>query len=518
MVSKIKIYKGGKLIRETESAPGETFHKCLADAGVIFDAPCGGYGKCGKCRIRLGSDGKESLACQTIISGDSDVHIPDDSEMIIAESSVVVSQSPKKALRSSLGVVVDIGTTTVVAHLTDIATSELLATASDGNAQRIFGADVVSRIQYCVENGHETLTQLIRKQIASLILQTCEASNRDAEDIELVSITGNTIMEHLAAGYSPASMGTAPYTPVSLFGCEFPSWEDLPIQKSAGIYYAPAISSYVGADITTGMLAAGLPDAEEPAVYVDIGTNGEIVLKTGGTYYCCATAAGPAFEGAEIAMGMAAIRGAISHVRWEDGLKTTVIGDRIPRGLCGSGLLDTLALLLDAGVVDETGRFRGADALDQSFAAYIDRIDGTNVFWLNTEGGGGVYISAIDIRKLQIAKAAIAAGIQALLRHTGVAEGHVKTFILAGGFGSFMDQLSAARIGLFPRRFLPVARSLGNTAGEGAALALCSDDARRALEDIRERSKYVELSTNPVFKKQFIAQMMFPAHITSGQK
>jgi len=207
-------------------------------------------------------------------------------------------------------------------------------------------------------------------------------------------------------------------------------------------------------------------------------------------------------------MGMAAVGGAINHVKWDNGLKLSVIGDSAPIGLCGSGLLDALAVLLETGAVDESGRMLDADEIGHEIAARIEKADGRNVFRL-TDGGDGVFMSASDIRKLQLAKSAIAAGIQTLLHHADIAEEQVAAFILAGGFGSFMDQCSAARIGLFPKSFLPVAQTLGNTAGEGAALALISGSARAKLGDIRKRCEYIELSASPVFNEQFVEQMMF---------
>ena len=525
MGPRIKIYRVGELLCKTEGALGETLLTCIGAAGVYFDAPCGGKGKCGKCLVRLSPDGEQVKACCTKIGGDMDVYLPDEAEMKIADAGAdsrllstptgqpLYSHSASAAkdggtAAAKLGVAVDIGTTTVVAHLTAIETGKRLATASGVNAQRVYGADVISRIQYCAENGHETLTRLIRGQLSSLILEACAAVKARAEDISYISIAGNTIMEHLAAGYSPVGMGVVPFTPVSLFGGELPAGDDLPVARDAIIYFAPAISSYVGGDITAGMLAAGLENAKGPVVYIDIGTNGEIVLKSGDIYYCCATAAGPAFEGAEIAMGMAAVSGAINHVKWDGGLKLSVIGGGAPRGLCGSGLLDALAILLETGAVDETGRLLDAGEIEHGIAAHIGKIDGKNVFRLDS-GGEGVYMTAADVRKLQLAKSAIAAGIQTLLSHAGIAEQQVKSFALAGGFGSFMDQYSAARIGLFPKTFLPVSQTLGNTAGEGAALALCSGDARAALGGIRERCEYIELSTSPVFNEQFVEQMMF---------
>jgi uncharacterized 2Fe-2S/4Fe-4S cluster protein (DUF4445 family) len=255
------------------------------------------------------------------------------------------------------------------------------------------------------------------------------------------------------------------------------------------------------------MLYCGLQSDNGPTVFIDIGTNGEIAMKLRGKYYCCATAAGPAFEGAEITYGMAAITGAISHVRYDGGLRLTVIDDAPPQGLCGSGLLDTLAVLLDTGAVDETGRLLDRDEIDHPIASNVGKVDGKNVFWLSqTEG---VYMSAGDVRKLQLAKAAIGAGIQTLLKTANISENDVKSFILAGGFGSYMDKNSAARIGLFPKVFLPVTRAMGNTAGEGAALALVSQEARQTLAAMRIECEYVELSTSPIFNEEFVENMTF---------
>jgi len=506
----IRIYRSGELVCETEGVPGEALLRRISAAGVFLDAPCGGKGLCGKCLVRLSPDGEQVPACRTTVTGDMDVYLPDETEMEIADAGIAVNTiDVRKTPRGAkLGIAVDVGTTTVVVHLIDTVTGSRIATASGVNAQRAYGADVISRIQYCAENGHETLTLLIREQLASLIRYTCSISGERTRDIGYVSVAANTIMEHLVAGLSPVGMGIAPFSPVSLFGEELPISGGLPTARSAKVFFAPAVSSYVGGDITAGMLAAGLEDTQGPAVYLDIGTNGEIVMKSGDTYYCCATAAGPAFEGAEITMGMAAVTGAVNHVRWENGLKLSVIGDKEARGLCGSGLLDALAVLLDTGAVDETGRLLDPQDIDHGIAKHIDKVDGKNVFWL-TNDGDGVFMTAIDVRKLQLAKSAIAAGIQTLLRHAGIKEEQVKSFVLAGGFGSYMDQFSAARIGLFPKSFLPVAKTLGNTAGEGAALALCYESARAALTKIRNRCMYIELSTSAVFNEEFIEQMMF---------
>ncbi len=501
----VKIYRSGKLICATEGVAGESLYERIIASDIYLEAPCGGKGKCGKCLVQLTPDGDKVRACQTILSGDINVYLPDEMQMKIAGSD---SRAGTISYKGPLGIAVDIGTTTVVAHLTDIPTCTRLATASGVNAQRTYGADVISRIQYCAENGHETLTRLIREQLSDLILQTCKTSGANPKDIHYISIAGNTIMQHLAADLSPVGMGVAPFRPTTLFGDERPAGPDFPIAEDAVIYYAPCVYSYVGGDITAGMLASDLENIPGPCVYIDIGTNGELVLKVGDKYYCCATAAGPAFEGAEIAKGMAAIQGAISHVKWvADELDLTVLGNTEPAGLCGSGLMDALAVLVSTGAVDETGRLLDAEEVPHPISKYLGKREGKTVFWLSKEHD--VYMIPGDVRKLQLAKAAIAGGLQTLLYAAGITVKDVNSFLLAGGFGSFLDQVSAATIGLFPKDFLPFAKTMGNTAGEGAAIALCTEKARQTLKNMMDNFEIVELSTSKVFNEQFIDQMMF---------
>jgi uncharacterized 2Fe-2S/4Fe-4S cluster protein (DUF4445 family) len=501
----INIYREGNLIKTASATQGETILARLSKEGIFLDAPCGGRGRCGKCRVRLSPDGEEVKACQTLIDGDTDVYVPGEMKMEIAGQENAAATT---VTGGRFGVAIDIGTTTVVAHLTNLDTRERVATSSGVNAQRPYGADVISRIEYSATHGHETLTTLIQTQINGLVEDNLRKSGVSAGDVRYVSIAGNTIMQHLAAGFSPVGMGTVPFAPVSLFGGELEPWARLPASADCKIYYAPCISSYVGGDITAGMLACRLDGDKGPTVFIDIGTNGEIAMKLGDTYYTCATAAGPAFEGAEITCGMAAVPGAVSKVWWDGediGFKT--IGDVTPQGLCGSGLLDALAVLLETGAVDETGRILNPGEIDHPIRSRIEPVDGKNAFWLSRETG--VYMSAADVRKLQLAKSAIRSGIQTLMRTAGLESADIASFLLAGGFGSYLDQNSAARIGLFPHEFLRVTRTMGNTAGEGAALALCDPEARGALTAMRELCEYVELSTSPIFNEEFVENMMF---------
>ena len=390
------------------------------------------------------------------------------------------------------GVAIDIGTTTVAVYLVDMENGAVVATSGDTNAQNIYGADVTSRIRYSSDNGHEKMTKIIREQLSAMIKATCVSADVKLEQISNISIAANTVMQHLLADFSPVTLGKAPFTPVSLFGGELPVWDNLPVAEGTKIYYAPAISAYVGGDITTGLYAADFEREHKPVLFIDIGTNGEIVLKHKDTYYCCATAAGPAFEGAEITKGMSAINGAIDHVKLNSSgdIEYTVIGGGAPKGLCGSGLLDLLAILLDTGAVDKTGRLLEKDK-----------------FYISEDPQ--IYITSEDIRKLQLAKAAIAAGIEVLLHFAGITEDDISLLALAGGFGSYMNIQSAARIGLIPKRLLPVAKTLGNTAGEGAVKTLIKKDAYESLENIRKHCEYVELSSITFFNDRFVEQMEF---------
>ena len=416
------------------------------------------------------------------------------------------------------GVAVDVGTTTVVLHLVDIVSGKKLATLSRANEQARYGADVTSRIEYSMNNEHTALTELIRSQISSMLAEVCESAKISPQKIKRVAIAGNTVMQHLLADFSPDCMGAAPFTPHSLFGDNFPAWRDLDVSGKVQIYFTPAVSAFVGGDITAGLLAAGFEDIDYPALFLDIGTNGEIVLKHNGTYYCCATAAGPAFEGAEIEMGMVAENGAISRVRLSGDRRVmgfSVIGGGAPKGFCGSGLIDLLACLLRKGVVDDSGQLLSGDKFhvytDVSVMSPIKVQNSPKPSNGTTLGApeSAPYITAEDIRKLQLAKAAIAAGVDVLLHYAGIKESDVRLLSLAGGIGSFLDTANAARIGLFSEALLPVAYPVGNAAGDGAVLTLLEKDAFERLDDIRDNCEYINLSANAFFNDRFVEQMAF---------
>lgn len=445
-------------------------------------AACGGKGSCGKCRVV--ADGKDVLACKTKCGDVSAVLIPEPEEI----RALTRGAADICGGGSGLGLAVDIGTTTVAAFLYDMETGRLLARASSRNAQRSYGADVISRIQAWSEGHGEALTACIRRQLSELTDELCAKSGRQRRDIRIMSIAANTVMEHMADGLSPVGIGVAPFTPLSLFGDVRPAASLMDgCFPGAMCWFAPAIAGYVGGDITAGLYAAGGAEAEGLWFYIDIGTNGEMALGNREGWLCCATAAGPAFEGAEISCGMDGSPGAIDKVAVAEGeLACRVIGGGGAKGLCGSGLIDAIACLLKTGELSEAGR------LEENPRRLRDSVS----------------LCADDVRQVQLAKAAIRAGAETLLKLSGKNAEDVTKLVIAGGFGSYMDVQSAMDIGLLPRVPPERIEHVGNAAGAGAALAL-TKEGRAGIAALNKICQYFELSGSPLFRDLYVDCMAF---------
>ena len=502
--------------------PGITVLEGLRTGGFLHvEAPCGGSGRCGRClakitgevspispreRALLTPGDERRLMCLTVIQGDCTVELGQGSLTAAEEG---LSRFVSQGGGTGLGAAVDIGTTTVVLHLCSRATGETLATVSAGNAQRSFGADVIARVQHAMEHpdGLAAQTAAIRTQLAELLARACRQANRSPSEVEEVYVAGNTVMEHLFAGLSPAGIAVAPFTPASLFGNTVPAEIfGLGTSPDATLTLAPCVSGYVGGDITAGLMAVDAAHSEQPVLFVDVGTNGEMALGDQTGLLCCSTAAGPAFEGACISCGMAAVPGAIDKVWLEnDQICCSVLGGGQALGLCGSGLLDALAVLLKLEIVDETGRLLPADEAPAQFA---DRLEGEGRF-VRFHLTEHVWVSAEDVRRLQLAKAAIAAGIETLMEEKGLTAADISVFYLAGGFGSFLRPESAAAIGLFPSDLLPKLHVVGNSAGAGARAALLSKEARHALTATQGLCEYLELSGLAQFNDAYLDHMIF---------
>lgn len=488
-----------------EAEAGEVLLDVLRRAGAVPPAPCGGNGTCGRCTVRL--NGSVLRACQARVSEDCTVEFSEQSGGAILTGSSAVGSPAVSAVQAEtlsgrkLCAAVDLGTTTVVMELLDADSGAVLGTASGWNAQAPYGADVITRCQYCMEHGDgvKKLQALIREQTAAM-LKELGASHSQVQEL---FVAGNTVMQHLYAGLSPAGIATAPFRPLTLF-------ED-GRENGERIAYAPCVAGYLGGDITAGVLACGLHRRREHSLFLDIGTNGEMLL--GGTdgFLGCSVASGPAFEGVGISCGMAGINGAVSHITWPDGAASPLpetIGGAPPRGICGSGLIDLLAALTEKRMISGSGLLYGPDEAPAEYRHLLEEDENGNGIFLLTEDRK-VFLTAADVRKLQLAKAAVAAGIEVLLEEAGLRAEDLDRLYLAGGFGTYMNVRSAAAIGMLPACLVQKAVSLGNSSLAGARLAALSEAARRELNTIPSRIRYLELSGNRAFNRIYPEQMLF---------
>jgi uncharacterized 2Fe-2S/4Fe-4S cluster protein (DUF4445 family) len=426
--------------------------------------------------------------------------------------------------RGSLyGIAVDIGTTTVAAYLVDIAAGKNIGVLSDLNAQEVFGADVISRINYTMteSSGLALLHKKIIAQINEMIRGLAEQNGIDPRNVSILSLAGNTTMIHLALGISPRNIAAAPFIPVLTESRIIPARElGLAFAPGGLVQALPSISAYVGADIVAAILASGLDEAESLNLLIDIGTNGEIVLGNRDKLVTCSTAAGPAFEGAHIRNGAGGIPGAINSVSPRDGgFSYSTIADAPPLGICGSGIVDLLAFLLKTGIVDETGRLIDPGEADSPespaypFRGNLIEQDGEPAFLLVPEEdsavGSALCMTQKDVREIQLAKAAIAAGIDTLIRRLEIRIEDIENLFLAGGFGSYIHKDSAVEIGLLPRELRDKIQVVGNAAGKGASMYLLSTEAVARCERIRGTAEYIELSSSPEFQDAYIEKMIF---------
>ena len=523
----------------TEYLPGETVGELLLRQGIYIDQPCGGTGLCGKCRVILSGTipeptSKEKkifseeelssgfrLACQAKASGGMEVTIPaQDSQSIKVLDTFENSNNTYTASHGDdgSGIAVDIGTTTIVVYLVNLGTGMTLAATSAINPQTSFGADVISRISY-IGDDPDKLSQLQRavtKRINSLIKEVFSKTGRKPSAKDSMAVAGNTTMEHIFAGVSPESIGRSPFEPQFYDSLELEASElGINAEKGVKVKLLPNIYGFVGGDIVSGIIYTGMHKSKELSLLVDIGTNNEMVLGNNDFMLCCSAAAGPALEGAKIKMGMRAAPGAIDSVKKNGrGISITTIGDMPPVGICGSGLVDAISELLKVGVITESGRFADEDELEEHLSSRFKGKKGKDFsFILAAEGEYGsnpeVGITQKDIREIQLAKGAIAAGAQILLDVAGKKLDDIKSVYLAGAFGNYIDIENAVRISILPdvprERIHPV----GNSAGAGACLMLKDPSLWDTAADIIKRAEHIELASHKDFQEIFIGNMSF---------
>lgn len=407
---------------------------------------------------------------------------------------------------------VDIGTTTLAAYVMNGQTGDLLAVASAMNPQREYGADVISRIQYAMDVGLDALTRSVRTAVDGLLAQASEELGISPTDIALLCVAGNTCMHHLYLGIQPDALADPPYMPVLRDALILPAEGLAAIAPWGRVLALPNIAGFVGADTVGCVLSTGLDQQEALTLLLDIGTNGEMVLGNRDRMVACSTAAGPALEGAKIHCGMRGAAGAIDHVWLEDGaLAYSVIGGGAPQGICGSGLLDAVAVLLETGVLTPDGRFQDPKEVAHPAAAgRLGTLDRQKCFYFINEGQTQVLLCQKDIRELQLAKGAIAAGIGLMAARLGVDVSEIQQVWIAGAFGTFIRPKSACAIGMLPSVLESRITAVGNAAGEGAKAAALSRDVFAHASAVKDRIEFLELASLPDFQDCFVDNLGFP--------
>ena len=452
---------------------GTSLLQAQITAGLHPDAPCGGKGTCGKCRVIL--EGQEVLACQTAVDRAMTVFTEQPEQVKILTGGLSVDIQPDGTDRYVMAF--DIGTTTLVCYLLDGIRGDLLAQGSTINPQSQFGADVISRIQQVLDGSGDVMSTTIREALSRLARETAEKAGISLDCVTASAIVGNTAMHHLLLGIDPKPLVTPPYMPAVFEAME-----------RSGARILPNIAGFVGGDTVGCMVSTRVDQLEELTLLIDIGTNGEMVLGNKDRRIACSTAAGPAFEGAKISCGMRGADGAVDHVWLENGtVKYHVLGEKAPEGLCGSGLLDLVAVLLEQEIIDESGYLEG-----KSYTLCEN-----------------VTLTQKDVREVQLAKAAIRAGIELLAERLGVAVEDIQKVYLAGAFGNYMDPASACRIGMIPPVLLDRIQTIGNAAGEGAKLCALRREEFDYAAVLAKNTEFLELASLPQFQDCYVDALEF---------
>ncbi|ADL51005.1 ASKHA domain-containing protein [Clostridium cellulovorans] len=545
--------------KEIEVEEGSTILSAARSSGVTIEAPCNGVGVCGKCKVKLSKEsvgnvlqyGKHKLkaeeekegfvlACDTKIYGDISVYINDfeqkESIQILSEgksfnveidsyikkkytekknvtkvfaNGVLLTEEVGDTSGENYGVVIDIGTTTLVASLINLNNGEELASTSALNPQSVHAQDVLSRIKFASdENGLQLMYSEFINEANSMIGKVILNSGKNKDNIYEVIFSGNTCMIHLATNVNPYSLGKYPYTPL-VDGDIYLSAKEhkLNISDYGLIYLPKIISSYVGADITSGVLAAEIHKEKGKILFIDIGTNGEMVFADNGKLSASSTAAGPAFEGMNITHGMRAGNGAIEYfdIKESGNIEIKTIGNVKPTGICGSGLLDIVGELVSYNIINESGRFAVGKSEEPLTNERLVKVDGKNVFMLTDK----VYLSQKDVRQVQLAKGAIRTGIEFLLKSKNVKADEVDKVLIAGSFGYHLRVKSLLNIGLLPKAFEGKIEFIGNTSKSGGQVLLVNKNYRKEISEVVKEIEVIELSNYEDFDKVFVKNIKF---------
>ena len=507
---------------------GATLVEAAGEAGIVLNTSCGGRGTCGKCIVNIEPLGQRILACQYRVESDLVITIPDSARFfehkILTDGienknkikpDIYRKYLPLAANGKIFGLAVDIGTTTVVAKLINMADGQTLSTEAVLNPQTKFGDDVISRITYAQTDAQlDELHSTIINCINELATRLCSSASLNASDIYEMAVVANTTMNHIFLKLPIQQLGQAPYKAFCLDASDrLPGDLNLNINHKGNVHAVANIAGFVGADTTAVALASDMDSVDKMTLAVDIGTNGEVVLGTKERLIAASCAAGPAFEGARIACGSRAVDGAIEAVVANtNDIDLDVIGNAPPHSICGSGLIDAVAVLLDLGIIDITGRFVDCETLCSKLPPpLLSRLiekDNQPAFLL-ADGLQPVYLTQRDIRQVQLAKAAIRAGIKLLQNKIGLQDNQIDSILLAGAFGNYIRPESALRIGLLPNVPLDKIHFIGNAACSGAQMVLLSSQARALAVSLAKKITYIEIAHEREFTSVYADCMLF---------
>lgn len=505
--AEVRTDKSGEVYKTLKNEPLSEF---LARIGIGINAACGGNGRCGKCRVRvingnaaISSDDSEvftpaeigegwRLSCRMYPTSNLTIECGDYTE----ESFEVLTGSSVAENNGEVGVMaIDIGTTTIAAQLTDKNGGCEYFTAV--NRQRRYGADVISRIQAATGGKETELRECIREDLCRVVSGLCDKCGFLPTELKRVVISCNTVMGHILMGYDCSGLGRYPFEPVNINHITGTCREIIGIQTDTPLEILPGISAYIGGDIVSGLYACGFCEEQQVCLFVDLGTNGEMAVGNKEKILTASVAAGPAFEGGCISCGMGSIDGAVCSVKLANG-KTEIktIGNKPPVGICGTGAVELVSEMLRENVIDNTGLLN-EDLLEEGFPV------------AQTAFGDEVVFTQQDIRELQLAKAAIRAGIETLLVRYGISADEIARVYIAGGFGYRLNPEKAIAIGMLPEEFTDKAVAVGNTSLAGGAKYLNSGNGSEQMEKIRRAAEEINLSNDEVFKESYMQSMMF---------
>jgi len=486
--------------------------------GIYFSAACGGRGTCGKCKIQILEGNLEitpedkrklteselrqgyRLSCRAYPVQNCTIRLAASDE---ADFEVVAEPGQVQSILESMqdeeyGIAIDIGTTTIAVSLVGLTSRNILHTFTTINKQRAYGADVISRMKASNEGKKLILQESIQKDLLEGIQKVVEDTKVNKDKIKKIAIAGNTTMGHLLMGFSCETLGIYPFTPVDISTIIRPFAQVLGSDYlNIPVVILPGISTFVGGDIMAGLYACNFDQADRPSLLIDLGTNGEMAIGNKNRILVSSTAAGPAFEGGNISCGVGSIAGAICNINLEqDKLTYKTIGQMAPVGVCGTGVIEMTSELFKAGLVDETGLLS---------EEYFD--DGFEI--TKTTDGNAIVFTQKDIREIQLAKSAIRAGAETLIKHFGITYEDIDMVYLAGGFGYKLNLEKAVNIGLLPKELSGKLKAVGNSALGGAIKYLLEADATERIDGILKGSGEIHLSNDKDFNELYIEHMFF---------